>query len=206
MKWLEYSKTHDGALAVNRLQGIWQGCVSVAVVVLAIMVFNKDTKVVLQPETLGVEAWITRNDASRSYKEAWGLMLAMLSGNVTPDNVQFIKERYKPLLSPLVYNEVIDTLEVQSQNIKEDRITIRFEPKSVSYESESDKVFVTGFSFVKGPTGDEDREERTYEYILRIKQFAPRIIHVDTYQDKPRTKQVLEQMEKQDEIRSRRDA
>jgi conjugal transfer pilus assembly protein TraE len=188
------------------MQALWQSCVSVAVVILAFMVLNKDTKIIIQPETLGSDAWITRSDASQSYKEAWGLMLAMLSGNVTPDNVTFIKDRYKPLLSPRLYNEIIDALEIQSQNIKEDRITIRFEPKAVSYEPESDKVFVYGFSFVKGPTGDEEREERTYEYTIRIKQFAPMIIHLDTYQEKPRTLKVLEQMEKQEEIRSRRDA
>jgi len=111
VRWLEFSQTHEGALVVNRMQAIWQGCVSVAVIILAIMVFNKDSKTILQPETLGVEAWITRNDASQSYKEAWGLMLAMLSGNVTPENVTFIKDRYKPLLSPRVYNEIIDALE-----------------------------------------------------------------------------------------------
>jgi conjugal transfer pilus assembly protein TraE len=152
--------------------------------------------VIIKPETLGSEAWITRAASSQSYKEAWGLFFAQLSGNVTPDTVDFIKERLKPLLAPAIYSEIIDALETQSLGIKQDRISIRFEPRFVEYEKKSDRVFVYGYSFIKGSTGDEERQERTYEYSIKVANYAPLITDLNTYQGKPRTESLLLKLEK----------
>jgi conjugal transfer pilus assembly protein TraE len=126
-----------------------------------------------------------------------------LSGNVTPDNVAFIKERLKPLLSPAIYGDVIDSLEEQSLNIKQDRISIRFEPKFVEYEKVSDKVFVYGYSFIKGSADDENRQERTYEYRIKIANYAPMIMDLNTYQGKPKTERVLLQLQQREENKRR---
>jgi len=206
MNMSDFIKTWEGSLVENRWNRIFNGALSVAVVLLAYMVFTKDQIVVVTPETLGSEAWITKSDASESYKESWGLYLAQMTGNITPSNVDFLKERLKPLLSPAIYSEVIDTLEMQAQNIKNDRITMRFEPRFVEYEKVSGKVFVYGYSFVKGATGTEDRGERTYEYRINIGNYAPMIMDINTYAGKPRTERVLEQLQSQEESRRKRDA
>ncbi|MFC1336962.1 MAG: pilus assembly protein [gamma proteobacterium symbiont of Clathrolucina costata] len=206
MKWGDFVKTWEGSLAENKWNRIFNGGLAVAVVLLSYMVFTKEHVVVIQPETLGSEAWITKDQASQSYKESWGLFLAQLTGNITPANVDFLKDRLKPLLSPAIYSDVIDTLETQAQGIKNDRITMRFEPRFVEYETTSDRVFVYGYSFVKGATGDEDRQERTYEYRIRISNYAPMILDINTYEGKPRTERVLEQLQKQEESRRKRDA
>lgn len=206
MKLGDFVKTWEGSLTENKWNRIFNGGLTSAVLLLTYMVFTEDQIVVLQPETLGSEAWITKADSSESYKESWGLFLAQMTGNITPANVDFLKDRLKPLLSPAVYSDIIDTLEIQAQNIKNDRITMRFEPRFVEYENTTDKVFVYGYSFVKGATGDEERKERTYEYRIRISNYAPMILDMNTYVGKPRTERVLEQLQKQEDVRRKRDA
>mgnify|MGYP000681087177 CR=1 FL=1 len=193
-----FTKTWNGALAENSWNRVANLLYSVAILLLAIMVFMKDDKVIVQPTGLATEAWISQEAASWSYKEAWGLHLAQLTGNVTPGNVDFLKTWLKPLLSPAIYSDVIDTMEMQSQAITDDRITMRFEPRVVEYEENSDKVFVYGYSFVKGSTGNEDRVERTYEYRLKITNYAPLIVDINTYQGKPRNERVLANIQKQE--------
>ncbi len=203
MRLGNFLKTYGGALTENRFNRFANLGQAVAVLVLLYMVNTKDQIVVTQPTELASEAWISSNAASQSYKESWGLHLAQLTGNVTPANVDFLKERLKPLLSPAIYSEVIDTLEMQAQDIRDDRITMRFEPRFVEYETTTDMVFVYGYSFVKGSSEDEERTDRTYEYRLKIDHYAPLIVHIDTYEGKPRSEQVLAQLKKQEERRSR---
>lgn len=194
MNTSSFLKTWEGALVENKFNRVFNGFLAVSVLLLAYMTFNKDQIVIVKPETLSSEAWITKDKASQSYKEAWGLFFAQLSGNVTPDNVDFIKERFKPLLSPAIYSEVIDALEIQALGIKKDRITIRFEPRFVEYEASSDMVFVYGYSFIKGSSDTVDRQDRTYEYRIKISNYAPMLIDLNTYQGKPKTERVLEQI------------
>lgn len=202
MKFGDFLNTHEGALSENRWNRFANVGLAVAVVVLLYMVNTKDQIVIIQPTALASEAWISKEGASQSYKEAWGFHLAQLTGNVTPANVEFLKERLKPLLSPAIYSEVIDTLEVQAQDIRDDRITMRFEPRVVEYETTTDKVFVYGYSFVKGATGTEERTDRTYEYRLKIESYAPLIVDINTYEGKPRSEQVLAQIQKQEQRRA----
>lgn len=202
MKIGDFLNTHEGALSENRWNRFANVGLTVAVLVLLYMVNSKDQIVVIQPTALASEAWISNDAASQSYKEVWGFHLAQLTGNVTPANVDFLKERLKPLLSPAIYSEIIDTLEMQAQDIRDDRITMRFEPRAVEYEVDTDKVFVYGYSFVKGSTGSEDRTDRTYEYRLKIENYAPLIVDINTYEGKPRSEQVLAQLQKQEERRS----
>ncbi len=199
----KFVKTWEGSLEENKWNRIFNGFLAVALLLLTYMVLTKDTIVIIKPETLGSEAWLTKSKSSQSYKESWGLFFAQLSGNVTPDNVAFIKERLKPLLSPAIYGDVIDSLEEQSLNIKQDRISIRFEPKFVEYEKISDKVFVYGYSFIKGSADDENRQERTYEYRIKIANYAPMIMDLNTYQGKPKTERVLLQLQQREENKRR---
>lgn len=206
MKWGDFIQTWEGSLVENKWNRIFNGALAFTVLLLAYMALTKDQIVIVKPETLGSEAWITKADSSESYKESWGLFFAQMTGNITPSNVDFLKDRLKPLLSPAIYSDVIDTLEMQAQNIKDDRITMRFEPRFVEYEKTTDRVFVYGYSFVKGATGDEERDDRTYEYKIKISNYAPMILDLNTYEGKPRTERVLDQLQKQENIRRKRDA
>jgi conjugal transfer pilus assembly protein TraE len=195
MKTSEYLKTYEGMRAEARWTRVSIGGLAVALTLCSIMAFTRDQVVVMQPVTLAGDAWISEKAASESYKEAWGMFLAQLVGNVTPSNVTFLKDRLAPLLSPSIFNEVMTGLDMQSQKIVQERIVTRFEPREVVYETTTDKVFVTGRSYVKGTTGDEKAEDRTYEYGIRIKNYLPMVVSAQTYAGPPRSEQVLAAME-----------
>ncbi|WP_079829477.1 TraE/TraK family type IV conjugative transfer system protein [Salmonella enterica] len=163
MNLKKYLKTWEGTQTENKWGRIFQGGLIAIVFLLVVQVFSKETIVTIQPFTLTEEAWVTKSNASQSYKEAWGFAFAQLLGNVTPGTVDFVKERITPLLSPSIYQDVIDAIEIQAQQIKNDRVTMRFEPRFVEYEPKSDKVFVYGYSYVKGASSNEERSERSYE-------------------------------------------
>lgn len=184
------------------------------VMFLVAVLATRPTIVTIQPWTLSEDAQVTREDASRSYIEAWGFALAELIGNVTPGNVQFISDRLKPLLDPKIYHKVLEGLEANAQQLKDDRVTMRFEPRRVVFEKSSGKVYVTGYSFVRqGMSFEaEKREERTYEFVIRIANYAPLIMAIDTYEGIARTRDVVQKQEeraardetrRQEEIRER---
>lgn len=165
MNLKKYLKTWEGTQTENKWGRIFQGGLIAIVFLLVVQVFSKETIVTIQPFTLTEEAWVTKSNASQSYKEAWGFAFAQLLGNVTPGTVDFVKERITPLLSPSIYQDVIDAIEIQAQQIKNDRVTMRFEPRFVEYEPKSDKVFVYGYSYVKGASSNEERSET----LLRVR-------------------------------------
>ena len=204
MKMSDFLKTWEGAEVENKWSRMFIAVLVVTVLFLSVQLAGEDKIVALQPVTLSEEAWLTSNKASQSYKEAWGMFLAQLTGNVTPTTVGFIKKRISPLLAPNIYGDVIDALEEQSQAIKNDRISLRFEPRTVEYEESTGKVFVYGYSFESGATGGESKSDRTYEYIIKISNYAPLITHINTYQGQPRSSTVLQQIKQREEDQKKR--
>ena len=161
---------------------------------------TRPTVVTLVPYTLAEDAQLTREDASRSYFEAWGFALAELLGNVTPGNVKFIGERLKPLLSPSIYHDVLESINESADQLIDERITQRFQPRRVIYEKSSGKVFVFGTSYLRqGASFENERDEpRTYEFKMKIANYAPIITHIDTYTGYERTKVRLENQAKKE--------
>ena len=201
MKMGEFIQTWEGSLTENKWNRVANIVLVGAILLLAILLINKDKIVIVQPANMQESGWVSKNQASRSYKESWGFALAQLTGNVTPGNVDFVKERLTPMLSPVIYNEVIDSLEMQAQAIKDDRITMRFEPLLVDYEEATDKVFVYGLSYVKGSTGSEERNERTYEYRFKFDNYSPLLVDLRTYEGKPQSEVVLANIQRIEERR-----
>lgn len=166
------------------------------VLLLSLQAFRRERIVVLQPVTLSQEAWVSRDAASQSYKEAWGFYLAQLVGNVTPGSLEFVKQRLQPLLAPQIYQAVMATLQQQSQQIQQNRLTLRFEPRAVEYEAASNKLFVYGHSVEEGVSERcKKSSDRTYEFVLQIAHYAPLISALDTYQGAPRTLATVSQQE-----------
>lgn len=205
MNFKEYLKTWDGLLAENRWNRLMICGLIAVTALLSLKVLSKETVVVLQPVTLSDEAYIIKNDASRSYQEAWAAQLALLIGNVTPASATFMKERIGPLLSPKIYAETMEAVELQVSQIRNDRVSIRFEPREIIYEDGTGKVFVYGNSFTKTVNGKEDRSERTYEFIIEIDNYLPRVTYIDTYSAKPRTLRIVDQEQRREKMQRERE-
>ncbi len=200
MNLKSYLKSWEGIQNENKWSRLFIAGLLLSVLMLIGMLVNKKTIVTIQPFSLHDEAWVTNDASSVGYKEAWGFALAQLIGNVTPSNVGFIKERIERMLSPAIYNDVISVLEVQSQQIKNDRVSMRFEPRFVEYESKSKKVFVYGYSFTKGMSSEsEKRIDRTYEFTIAISNYIPIIDFMTTYEGRPRTEGVIDRLQRREE-------
>ena len=142
-----------------------RGMLAMTILALLIAVFalvNKTERVVLQPVTLTDEAWIEEGRASESYKTGWGAYLGMLMGNITPNKLGFIKERLEPLLAPEIYGETMQAFEAQAQDLRDNRISLRFELRSADYEPATDKVFAYGYRYA---TGSGTKEELSLIHI-----------------------------------------
>ena len=176
----------------------------VLVFFLVAVLATRPTIVTIQPWTLSEDAQVTRDDASRSYLEAWGFALAELVGNVTPGNVGFVSDRLKPILDPKVYHIVLEGLESNARTLVDERITMRFEPRRVTFEKSTGKVYVFGYSFVRQGTSfeTERREPRTYEFTMKIANYAPLLMAIDTYEGTPRTRDVVEKEKERDSARA----
>ena len=152
MKFDVFLKSWQGTQLENRWQRFLIAVLVLSNLLLAVAAFSRNTVVAIQPPTLSEPAEVSRNQATQPYLESWGLYLAELMGNVTPGNVSFIRVAIEPLLSPAVYQQVVDALEIQARQIREDRVTLKFQPRQVEYEYETGHVCVTGYSLVSGPS------------------------------------------------------
>jgi len=201
MKLEKLQKTFDGVLAENKVHRYGNAILALALLIAVMGMMAKDEVVVLQPPTLTEEAEIGPNWASDTYKKSWGLYLATLMGNVTPGNADIVKKALDPLLSAAIYQQTIDLIDTQIAQIRRDRVTLSFEPQSVSYETETGKVFVTGYSKIVGPTGNENRDKRTYEYEINVTNYRPVLDYLDTYGGDAKTTDVVEKEEVREQRR-----
>lgn len=167
----------------------------VILVIYSFLLFKKETVVIVKPFTLSQEASVMKDDSTQSYKESWGLALALLLGNATPGNVGYIKESLSPLLDSSIYVDTMVALQMQIDQIKEDRISTRFEPRAVFYETTTKKVFISGYSFIQSGAGKPEKKERTYEFIIEVSNYLPVIKLIDTYVGEARTEEIQKKLD-----------
>ena len=165
-----------------------------AVVVLSYVLMKVDRTVVMVAPDQGRTDEVSQVGANRSYLEAWAFHLASTLGNVTPDNVGFIKDRLAPLLCPSVYRDAMVALSAQASTIQHERVTIAFEPRSVLFEEETNKVFVNGQSVNRAVMGTETRYQRTFEFVISIRDYRVEVCGLRSYEGGPRTERVLAEM------------
>jgi conjugal transfer pilus assembly protein TraE len=180
-----------GALALSAVLGL-------AVFGMVTVVKSREQIVVLVPPDLEGEASVTRSGASADYKRAWALFTAQVLGNITPANVGHLRQVLEPLLDARIYSEVIARLEAETDKVRRDRLSVRFEPRRVLVEEARDRVFVNGLSVVETLVGDTQRREMTYEMVISVRGYRPRIDFLNTYEGEPRTAAVLARRERED--------
>jgi len=192
----EFVSTWHGTRVVNKALLIAVVVLAVSNTILVLAALNEKTVVTVVPPTAEGKVKIGSNFASESYIEAWALYMALSLGNSTPNTVRFIRASIEPLLSPLVYNDVMKALSKQVEDIRESNVSLYFEPRRVVREEATKKVFVHGFSVMEAPTGERKRTERTYEFKFEVKNYMPSLTHIDTYPGPPLTKEEIEKQER----------
>jgi len=195
MKFREFFSTWDGIVRENRFHRLVIGGLIISNVLAALAAFRTERSVILVPPGLNKEVEVTRNRASAEFKQAWGLFLSELLGNITPGTVDFIRQTLAPMLASSIYQEVMEDLTRQVEEIKRNQVSLSFQPAEVLYEEETDKVFVTGRLRAQGPGSRPVDTIRTYEFIVDINDYRPLIRHIDGYPGRPRTKEQLKNAE-----------
>jgi conjugal transfer pilus assembly protein TraE len=182
MNYKEHIKKWDTMLAENTFHRWMLLVCVVSILMLAYVAAEKKTRVILQPITLKNTAWIEESEADSAYYESWGHYLALLMGNIKPDRLTFIKERLEPLLAESIYNKATVLFEEQALDITNNRASFTFSPTRVKYDTYLKRVFVTGWSEVRGPISKAVRSKRTYEYEIVISDFLPEVVFMEVYE------------------------
>jgi type IV conjugative transfer system protein TraE len=170
----------------NSLRNSWKNILSERKILLSIIMIlgignamlviglvQKETQTHLVPDGLGADAWVSNSNASKDYKEAFGLMVAKLAGNVNPGNVDFISERLSRFASPELFNDFKISLYKEAEIIKIHRSEQSFVVKSVSYDKTDGMTYVTGLKTTETPDGAKDSKVITYKLDIQIFKGMP---------------------------------
>ena len=152
---------------------------------------KKDTLVVLLPAGLSEKSELSKNKASQGYKKAWGMYAATLIGNVTPENADFVLDSFGDMVTGEIRSLVTEQIAQELETLKQEKVTSTFEIVRVTYEPESDKVFVTGRNRMTGAGGKSTPTEQTFEFKIDVKQYSPIITQMASYQGMPKLVSVL---------------
>ena len=168
--------------------------------------FSSTETIVLVPPTLDERVVVSAEEASEGYKSAWALYVAELLGNLTPGNSEFVGEHIGEIFSPAAYRDLRDTILNQIEAINQDRITVRFEPREISYEPETEKIFVYGEFTSAGPSGEPESFDRTFEVRVDMRFGRPWVTHFAAYEAPPRTLEALERAQAEAQLQAQAQA
>lgn len=187
MKQNALKKTWDRISSENQFFKFISFFLSLALVMSIMGWLQTRETVILIPPHLNEKVWVSSKSASDGYKKAWGLAVAQLVGNVSPGNADFVVNVMGEILNPKAYRRIKDTLIQQAADIKEGALTITFEPQSLTYEKESNKVFVAGKTIAEGPNKVTETTLRTFEFTIEMNFGSPDVTHFDVYEGQAKT-------------------
>lgn len=147
---------------------------------------KKDTSVILIPPGLSEKSEIAKNKASEGYKKAWAMYTATMIGNVTPENADFVLDSFSGMVSGEIRSLVTEQIAQELDTLKQEKVSSTFEIVRVTYEPESDKVFVTGRNRMTGAGGKSTPTDQTFEFQIDVKQYSPIITQMASYAGMPK--------------------
>jgi conjugal transfer pilus assembly protein TraE len=198
MNFKSFINSWQGINAENKFHRLLLTVNSIALVIAVIGWQTKDRVTVVVPPTLNEKAEIALSSASIGYKKSWGLFVAELLGNITPSNVEFVVESLSSMMTGENYEKFRTMSALQVEKIKRDGMSISFEPRSIQYERQSDKVFVSGNSIVEAAGVKAPQSfTRVFEVVVEIKNGLPKISYIDTYQGQAKTRDILEKISRE---------
>ena len=158
----------------------------IVVLILALALTNKRETIVVVPPDLPQGGFnITEDSASDSFHRTWGHFFAHTFGNLTPANLDFVLGTLERYFSPTIFNQLALTLTEQAEIIRFDRITMTFSPKTVTYEPDTGRTFVTGLKRITGITGEVKELKMTYEFMIGVDLGSPVILDYNLYEGHP---------------------
>jgi conjugal transfer pilus assembly protein TraE len=148
--------------------------------------FARKEAVVLVPPGLKERVELTAGKADRKYQETWALFFALLLGNVTPRNVEFVVEELEKYLAPAIYQDLLKDVFDQAKSVKEANVSTSYEPQQVAFDEKTGRVTVKGNLVMRGAMGKTHSQGKTYEIGVAVKNYYPQIVFIDAYDVKPK--------------------
>lgn len=163
--------------------------IPVLAIALAVAVFyitNLKPVVTVLPPNMNGPAEIAYDDANEATKKAYGVYVINMLSNVHPGNVKFMIASLEGALHPSVYHEARESLMDQVQRIKDESLSITFEPRSVDYWPDTNRVVVQGRRVTEGRVESNNLADMmTYEVEVEISSYMPQITYINSYQGRP---------------------
>ncbi len=183
MKLKELSAVWDRTRIANAFLLVSNLVLACALSVTAVLGWTRHERLVLVPPQLHDKAMVAYNAASAEYFKAWGLFVATLIGNITPENVDFVADAVSPLFSPKIYPAV----RAQILSLAKDPVFGKaaavnyFAPRQVVYEPSTSRVFVIGDMVVSTFEKIGEIQHVVYEMKFSMRSGLPVIEAFDSY-------------------------
>jgi conjugal transfer pilus assembly protein TraE len=155
-----------------------------AILGLVLQILTMHERIVLVPPVLEHKADVSWNSANEEYYKSVGLYFAVLIGNITPSNVNFVSKTLASLLDPEIYEQVKVKLKSYSEDLgmNSSNVVNFFSPKNVVFEKDTNKVFVNGTLTTTSSGGNPHFREVVYELSIEIRNGLPIITSLDSYE------------------------
>jgi conjugal transfer pilus assembly protein TraE len=153
---------------------------------LGVAVLSRKEVVVLVPPLLKEQAKVSLKKADQKYQETWALYFALLLGNVTPRNIEFVAAEIEKYLAPAIYQDLMKSIYEQAKDIQEANLSTTFEPRELVYDDKTGHVLVKGQMVMRGTFGKPQNLSKTFEFGIAVQNYYPQIISLDAYDKKPK--------------------
>lgn len=162
----------------------------------ALLVFNiatRDEAVILVPPFQNETIEFVNGRANREFYSQWAWSVAMLAGNITPGNASFIRGELQRIATPSLYRKLMETIDIELQNIVRDNAVVTFSPREVIYDPELGRFFVTGRQQIGGPGVRSTIDKQiTYELGFTTERLRVYLASYSVYEGRPMTAEVRE--------------
>lgn len=144
---------------------------------------KQNIEVTITPAVIEEKLVIGKTSANDAYLKSFGMYVATLMGNISVTNAPFITDTLSLFIDSSVYPQIRKTIlaSANSRAFKEAAGSTKYEPTSILYESQTNKVFVMGTVAVLTSIGGSPPQAITYEMELRIVDRKPTIFALEAY-------------------------
>ena len=172
----------------NTVLKIGFGAVLFMNALLGFKVATRDEAVILMPPLQHETIEFINGRANREFYSQWAWSTAMMAGNLTPGNASFVRGELQRIATPELYRKLMETLDIELQNIVRDNAVVTFSPREVIYDPELERFFVTGSQQISGPGVRNPIEKQvTYELGFVTERLRIYLSSYAVYDGKPMT-------------------
>jgi len=186
MKERQFKRSWDASQKMISMLLLTTVVLAAGVVILSSKVATQHERITLVPPHLDDRMSVGWDEASKEYYKSWAMYVAMLIGNITPENVDFVLSNLSGMLSPKIYQSVKQRLlSLAKEPMFSSGTSISyFTTDKVIYEPSTNKVFVVGeyISTTATATGMLNSSKHVVmEFEMAMKSGRPVIEYFTSY-------------------------